>query len=92
MRYALILVAVGVLGIAVALGTRSVLSSTGNLTPDMILTALQSAHVATAPGSRMELIDRREGAAGWHEYRLDRLSIRANGGHFTIEGDATRLR
>lgn len=62
------------------------------LTSDMILTALQSAHVSTQPGSEMDLLDRREGAAGWHRYKLDRFTIRASGGHFTIEGDATRLR
>lgn len=59
------------------------------LTEDMILTALESAHVNTAPGSTLQLLERREGR--WHDFRLDKFTIIVHGSHFTIEGETTQL-
>lgn len=59
------------------------------LTEDMILTALQSAHVNTAPGTTLQLLERRDGR--WHDFRLDTFTIVVHGSHFTIEGDTTQL-
>ena len=91
LRISLIILALMLGAVSGVVGTMMASASGPGLTSDMILTALQSAHVATAPGSRMDLIDRREGAQGWHVWRLDRFSVRTAGGHFVIEGDATRL-
>jgi hypothetical protein len=44
-----------------------------------------------APGSTMELIDTREGANGWHTFRLDTFSIRVHNNSFVIEGDVSQL-
>jgi hypothetical protein len=59
------------------------------LTEDMIITALESAHVNTAPGSTMQLLERRDGR--WHDFRLDKFTIIVHGTHFTIDADTTQL-
>lgn len=67
------------------------MSAHHGLTEDMILTALESAHVDTRAGATLQLLDRRDGASGWHDFRLDKFVVIVHGGHFTIEGDTTEL-
>lgn len=57
------------------------------LTAAMMRDALARAHVNTAPGSVMMMLEGRQ----WISFRLDAFSIRVHGGHFTIDGDTTRL-
>lgn len=59
------------------------------LTADMIITALQSAHVTIQPGSTLQLLERSEGR--WHDFRLDTFKVRVHDNHFVIEGDTTEL-
>jgi hypothetical protein len=59
------------------------------LTADMIQIALSSAHISTAPGSQMKLLDRRTGQ--WHDFVLRQFSIRASGQHATIEIEAAEV-
>ena len=68
-------------------------AATRGLTNDMILTALESAHVCVRPGCELKLIDRAQGAAGWRTFRLDTFSIRVRDGkHFVIEGQTTEIK
>lgn len=55
------------------------------LTEDMIRTALSSAHISTAPGAELKLLDRRTGT--WHDFSLRRFVVRASGHHATIDID-----
>ena len=65
------------------------ISSPGGLTPDMIRTALSSAHISTAPGSQMKFLDRSTGQ--WRDFELRSFTIRANGGHVDIHIEARQL-
>lgn len=85
--YALAITAV----MAVVTIVRAPAATQATLTVDMVRNALRSAHVCIDPGCELQMIDQRQGAAGWHTFRLDAFSIRVRGGHFVIEGDTSRL-
>jgi hypothetical protein len=81
MKLVLAIIIFGLIGAAVAANA----ATRGVLTEDMIRTALSSAHISTAPGAELKMLDRRTGQ--WIDFRLRSFSVRASGHHATIEID-----
>lgn len=78
--------AVAIAVAALIAGLVPAVAKDGVLTAHMIQDALERAHVQTAPGSVMLLMD---ASKRWQAFRLDKFEVRVHDNHFTIEGDTS---